>query len=170
MRLELLPRLLPTVAGTPLGQRLLFRAVSQTGIDYRDSGLSLGHAGGVHGGDRLPWVPPASEGGPDNFTPLGSLDWQAHVYGTPPHGVADACVARAIALHRFAFDAGADAASLARDAVYLVRPDGYVGGAFAGASSATGVARYLAVHDVRGRSGRPGPGSTRDPESAHAER
>jgi 2-polyprenyl-6-methoxyphenol hydroxylase-like FAD-dependent oxidoreductase len=172
VRLELFPRLLPHVASTHLGQRLLFAAVSQTGIEYRHSAWSSGRAGGVHGGERLPWVAPATDGGPDNFTPLASLDWQAHVYGAPPHGVADVCAARAIALQRFAFDAGAEAASLVRDAVYLVRPDGYVGGAFAGASSAMGVARYLEVHGVRGRSpsaGRP-TGVAPGQEGAQAER
>ena len=100
IRLEVLPRLLPPVARTHLGQRLLFAAVSQTGIEYRHSSWSLGRAGGVHGGDRLQWVPPATEGGPDNFTPLTSLDWQAHVYGAPPDGAGEICAAQAIPLHR----------------------------------------------------------------------
>jgi 2-polyprenyl-6-methoxyphenol hydroxylase-like FAD-dependent oxidoreductase len=151
VRLELLPRLLPTVAGTHLGQRFLFAAVSQTGIEYRDSAWSEGHAGSVHGGDRLPWVAPAVEGGRDNFAPLTSFDWQAHVYGVLPEGVEKACAARAVPVHAFAFDDHAEAVGLARDAVYLVRPDGYVGGAFSGASSGASVERFLAGHRIRGR-------------------
>jgi len=172
VRLELLPRLLPHVASTQLGGRLLFAAVSQTGVEYRHSGWSQGHAGRVHGGDRLPWVPPATEGGSDNFTPLTSLDWQAHVYGVPPDGAADVCAARAVPLHSFPFDARAEAASLARNAVYLVRPDGYVGGAFAGGSSAAAAARYLEVHGVRGRSARAArpPSDVRRQEGARNER
>ena len=151
LRLEVIPRLLPPVAGSRLGQRFLFAAVSQTGIEYRSSSWSEGNAGGVHGGDRLPWVAPPTEGGADNFAPLASLDWQAHVYGAPPDGVEAACAARGIPLQRFPFDARTEAASLGRDAVYLVRPDGYVGAALQGVSSADALAGYLEGHGVRGR-------------------
>ena len=151
VRVEIVPRLLPSFVNSHLGQRFLFGAVSQTGIEYRDSAWSEGHAGGVHGGDRLPWVAPAAEGGADNFTPLTSLDWQAHVYGDPPEGVAEVCAARSIPLHRFAFDARAEAASLASGAVYLVRPDGYIGAALHGTACSTSLSRYLAEHDIRGK-------------------
>jgi 2-polyprenyl-6-methoxyphenol hydroxylase-like FAD-dependent oxidoreductase len=151
VRLEILPHLLPSVANTHLGQRFLFAVVSQTGIEYRASALSEGRAGTVHAGDRLPWVAPEKDAGADNFTPLESLDWQAHVYGIPPEGVEAACAAREVPLHRLAFDSRAEAAGFARDAVYLVRPDGYVGGAFSGGSSAAGVGRYLETHGIQGR-------------------
>ena len=39
-------------------RRLMFRTVSQTAVNYRHSPLSVGRAGSVHGGDRLPWVEP----------------------------------------------------------------------------------------------------------------
>jgi hypothetical protein len=51
----------------------------------------------------------------------------------------------------FGFDARTASTSLERDAVYLVRPDGYVGGAFAGPASGAALARYLETHGVRGR-------------------
>lgn len=151
VRVELLPRVLPPLAGTRLVQRLLFAAVSQTGIEYRDSAWSEGRAGAVNAGDRLPWVAPEEEGARDNFTPLESLDWQAHVYGAPPEGTDAACAAHQVPLHCFPFDGRSEAASLERDAIYLVRPDGYVGGAFAGASSAAALRRYLETHGVRAR-------------------
>jgi hypothetical protein len=50
----------------------MFRTISQTTIHYRDSRLSVGMAGRVHGGDRLPSV--TLDGGDDNFGPLASLD------------------------------------------------------------------------------------------------
>src|SRR5262245_44674222 len=58
-----------------------------------------GAAGAVRGGDRLPWV----ETGPgqDNFAPLASLTWQAHVYGAPRPGVAEACAGLRLPLHLF---------------------------------------------------------------------
>ena len=61
-----------------LGRHEIFRIISQTRIHYPDSPLSEGKAGDVHGGDRLPW---AGTGAENNFAPLRSLDWQAHVYG-----------------------------------------------------------------------------------------
>ncbi|MGB7047305.1 MAG: FAD-dependent monooxygenase, partial [Candidatus Cybelea sp.] len=40
----------------PVTRRTFFRIVSQTQIHYHESSLSEGKAGGVRGGDRLPWV------------------------------------------------------------------------------------------------------------------
>ena len=61
VRTQIAPRLMPTVSGTRSGQRLFFRALSQTGIEYRASAWSAGRAGALHGGDRLPWVEPARQ-------------------------------------------------------------------------------------------------------------
>jgi hypothetical protein len=95
--------------------------LSQVRIRYRSSPLSSGRAGGVRGGDRLPWVPDA-----DNFAPLTSLDWQVHVYSTAAPSLRDAAAALGLPLHEFPWSPGAAAAGLLRDATYLVRPDGYV--------------------------------------------
>src|SRR5262249_54038879 len=105
-------------------RRFLFRTVSQIGVNYRQSPLSAGAAGAVRGGDRLPWV----ETGPgqDNFAPLASLTWQAHGYGKPRPGVAEACAGLRLPLHHFEWRRGMRRAGLLRAALYLVRPDGYV--------------------------------------------
>jgi 2-polyprenyl-6-methoxyphenol hydroxylase-like FAD-dependent oxidoreductase len=105
-------------------RRFLFRTVSQTGVNYHESPLSEGAAGPVRGGDRLPWV----ETGPneDNFAPLTALAWQAHVYGEPRPGVAEACAELGLSLHRFAWRPEMRRSGLTRGALYLVRPDGYV--------------------------------------------
>jgi hypothetical protein len=79
----------------------------------------------VHGGDRLPWVP-ASQNDPDNFTPLNSLSWQVHVYGDVTSGTQSACEKRNVPLHVFPWRPEMGRAGLRRNAVYLVRPDGYV--------------------------------------------
>jgi 2-polyprenyl-6-methoxyphenol hydroxylase-like FAD-dependent oxidoreductase len=121
-------RVFPPVASwlfrLPAVRRFAFRTVSQIGIRYRESPLSEGAAGLVRGGDRLPWV----ETGPDedNFTPLTSLAWQVHVYGEPRPGVAEACAALGLPLHVFAWRPSMRRPGLARGALYLVRPDGYV--------------------------------------------
>jgi hypothetical protein len=106
-------------------RRFLFRTVSQIGINYRYSPLSAGAAGAVRGGDRLPWV----EIGPgeDNFVLLAPPTWQVHVYGEPRAGLAEACAELGLPLHQFAWQAEMQQAGLLRAALYLIRPDGYVG-------------------------------------------
>jgi hypothetical protein len=99
----------------------MFRTVSQTAIEYRESDLSEGRAGRVRGGDRLPWVE-----SPDNFRALESLDWQVHVYGAATRELAAACDSRGLRLLVFAWNQSAASAGLARDATYLVRPDGHL--------------------------------------------
>src|SRR5262249_46801571 len=68
VRTKLVPPILPLLVRLAPVRRFLFRTVSQVGVNYRNSPLSMGAAGAVSGGDRLPWV----EIGPgqDNFTPL----------------------------------------------------------------------------------------------------
>jgi len=121
VRLRLIPALFPLAFRFRAMRRLLFRTVSQTAIEYRESVLSAGKAGAVRGGDRLPWV-----GAADNFAPLASIDWQVHVYGIAGAGLPAACEKRSVPLHVFSWSAEAGKAGFLRNAAYLVRPDGYV--------------------------------------------
>jgi 2-polyprenyl-6-methoxyphenol hydroxylase-like FAD-dependent oxidoreductase len=124
VRTRIVPLVVPWFSGLGAVRRLLFRTVSQTQVNYRDSSLSAGTAGKVHGGDRLPWV----ELGPgeDNFAPLTSLKWQVHVYGEVQPGVNEACGELGLPLHAFSWRPGMRSAGLEAAALYLVRPDGYV--------------------------------------------
>jgi hypothetical protein len=97
--------------------------VSQIEIRYRQSTLSEGKAGAVHGGDRLPWV---RLGRGSNHDPLTSIAWQAHVYGDARHQLPEACRVLGIELHVFPWKRAMKRVGLARGALYLVRPDGYV--------------------------------------------
>jgi 2-polyprenyl-6-methoxyphenol hydroxylase-like FAD-dependent oxidoreductase len=131
VRTRIVPLLVPIVSRLPAFRRLLFRTVSQTQVNYRDSSLSTGAGGKVRGGDRLPWV--ALGSGQDNFAPLTSLKWQVHVYGEAGSGkgeagsgVRQACAELRLPLHVFAWQHGFRKAGLQRGALYLVRPDGYV--------------------------------------------
>ncbi|HEX3581673.1 MAG TPA: FAD-dependent oxidoreductase, partial [Thermoanaerobaculia bacterium] len=126
-------------------RRLMYRTVSQTSIDYRDSTLSEGRAGSVHGGDRLPWAR-----ADDNFAPLRSLDWQVHVYGTASPGLAALCRERQLPLHTFPWSPAFRQTGLRRDAAYLVRPDSYVALADP-AASPRNLAAYLDARRVRTR-------------------
>lgn len=109
----------------PVTRRTFFRIVSQTQIHYHESSLSEGKAGGVRGGDRLPWVESI-----DNYEPLRSLDWQLHVYGRPGPSVVALCEHLGIPVETFAWNRDVKRAGFARDASYLVRPDGHVALAF----------------------------------------
>src|SRR5262245_13017372 len=147
LRLHLVPWLLPPLLRFRSFRRLAFRTLSQTGIHYRVSTLSEGHAGDIHGGDRLPWVPvEPSHHGADNFAPLSSLEWQVHVYGRPAPEIRTFCAGRHLALHEFEWQSIMERAGFQRNALYLVRPDGYVAVA-ASEPSASALATYL---DERG--------------------
>jgi hypothetical protein len=150
IRVEVAPRLLPALARSASFRRLMFRTISQTAVHYRASSLSEGHAGQVRGGDRLPWVPSesATDKQTDNFSPLTSLDWQVHVYGEAGSGIADLCRGRGLALHLFPWRPTMERAGLKRDAVYLVRPDGYIGFADPEANAAR-LEGYLDSRGVR---------------------
>ena len=126
VRLHLVPALLPRLLALQAFRRLAFRTVSQTAINYRESALSVGRAGRIHAGDRLPWVPDTSDGGADNFSTLTSLDWQVHIYGNAVPEIRAVCAERHLALHEFGWQAAMKGVGLRRDALYLVRPDGHV--------------------------------------------
>src|SRR5262249_55850846 len=149
LRLHVLPSLLPPLLRLKVFRHLAFRTISQTAINYRGSALSEGHAGDVHGGDRLPWVPlDSSRAGADNFAPLTSLAWQVHVYGSALPELRACCAERRLTLHEFGWQKAMERAGLQRDALYLVRPDGYVALATADQSAAT-LRMYLSAHGIR---------------------
>jgi 2-polyprenyl-6-methoxyphenol hydroxylase-like FAD-dependent oxidoreductase len=145
VRTMMLPIVMPLIAARPSARRLIFRIISQLGIEYRESPLSLGRAGNVHGGDRLPWVP--MSGGEDNFTPLTSMAWQAHIYGEAKVSAKATCAELQLPLHIFAWTPEAKSAGLLRSAFYLVRPDGYVALADSD-GGANGLRRYLTARGL----------------------
>jgi hypothetical protein len=156
MRTKVVPRLMPFLFSFKAMQRFMFRTISQTSIRYRESALSSGSAGRVAAGDRLPWIAPENAGdagamrnGNDNFAPLRALDWQLHVYGVASAGLREAVSRAGFALHEFPWRGAMAAKGLARDAAYLVRPDGYVGWA---GTDAGALARYVADWRLRPRS------------------
>lgn len=143
VRLRIVPLLLPLIFKFRPVRRFMFRTVSQTTVNYRGSSLSEGRAGAVHGGDRLPWVTTEPNGlTKDNFAPLSSLAWQVHVYGDATVEIEAVCDARKLPLHVFPWSPTTKRAGLRRNAVYLVRPDGYIGLVDPGVSG-TAVKSYL---------------------------
>jgi hypothetical protein len=133
VRLRIVPLLVPALFSFRAVRRFMFRTVSQTVVNYRGSSLSEGRVGTVHGGDRLPYVKAVSKASEkDNFAPLTSLDWQIHVYGEATSEIRTLCAQRELSLCVFPWRPEMSQAGLRRDAVYLLRPDGYIAVADAG--------------------------------------
>jgi hypothetical protein len=144
--------LAPGLMGLKPVRQAAFNALSQLGVTYRAVGTCEGQAGRVAGGDRLPWVRLA--GATSNLEPLRGVGWQAQVYGEAGKPLRDACAERGLSLHAFAWVPDMARAGLARNALYLVRPDGYV--AYASThQDPHGLETYLARFGLRFR--RPGP-------------
>jgi 2-polyprenyl-6-methoxyphenol hydroxylase-like FAD-dependent oxidoreductase len=117
------PHLLPKLVKFPGAKEKLFKAVSQTQINYRGSLLSAGKAGAIHGGDRLPWV--QTEGG-DNFKPLQSVDWQLQLYGETTPSLRKFADKNAMVLHEVKWTPDVGKSGIQENSVFLVRPDGYI--------------------------------------------
>jgi len=144
IRARIAPVVLPAAMAFEAAREYLFRTVSQITLNYRGGPLSAGAAGHVHGGDRLPWVP---NDGKDNFEPLATMTWQVHVYGLASSELAAWCASHDVPLHVFDWRSEHEAAGLARDAIYLLRPDSYV--ALADPSGApAALERYRAEHRI----------------------
>ncbi|HEY2679051.1 MAG TPA: FAD-dependent monooxygenase [Steroidobacteraceae bacterium] len=118
-RTKIIPSFAPMLFRFGWIRRLAFRTVSQIAVNYRNSSLSSGSAGRIHGGDRLPWVG-------DNFDCLTSLRWQVHIYGAAAPDMRAWCDGNGLPMHVFPWRSAMQGAGLMRDALYLVRPDGYV--------------------------------------------
>jgi 2-polyprenyl-6-methoxyphenol hydroxylase-like FAD-dependent oxidoreductase len=144
VRTRVAPVLIPTAMAFEVAREYLFRTVSQITLNYRGGPLSVGAAGHVQGGDRLPWVPIA---GKDNFEPLAAILWQVHVYGSAGAQLADWCACHNVPLQVFDWRPEHEAAGLARNATYLLRPDTYV--ALADPSGAPdAIERYCADREI----------------------
>ena len=141
VRTRLAPLLIPGLFSVERTREFMFRTVGQLTLNYREGPLSHGRTGHVHGGDRLPWVP-----GADNYGPLKAMAWQAHVYGDAEAGLESWCRRAGVALNVFEWRKAHDEAGLARNAVYLTRPDSYV----ALASARQDVELLQAYFDDRG--------------------
>jgi 2-polyprenyl-6-methoxyphenol hydroxylase-like FAD-dependent oxidoreductase len=121
LRKHVLPRVFEAISRSKKGRRLLFRTISQTEIEYPDA-------------KRLPWRPRLN-----NYEPTGLIDWQIHFYGrkVDPQLAAFARE-RKIAIHSYSEG----------DAIYLVRPDGYV---VTKATTAKEIEAYVVENGIRGR-------------------
>jgi 2-polyprenyl-6-methoxyphenol hydroxylase-like FAD-dependent oxidoreductase len=144
IRTRIVPGVMPAIFRLEAVRKFLFRAVSQLVIEYRDSTLSSGAAGRIHAGDRLPWARTARG---DNFDTLTTPQWQLHVYGTVSAELVAWCASR-VTVHAFDWEDAHARGGFAQDAMYLIRPDGYIALA-AQQQDPLQIERYLTQHGLR---------------------
>jgi hypothetical protein len=149
MRTRVIPTVISNVFRLGAARRFLFRTVSQIGISYRHSAMSVGQAGSIRAGDRLPWIPAGDRESADNYASLASLQWQVHVYGDVQPDLQRVCQQLGVELHVFRWRAVMQHSGLARSALYLVRPDGYI--ALADSAYGTGHLRAYVAEWLRRR-------------------
>ena len=87
----------------------------------------------------MPWV---VVDGVDNYDALAKTVWQAHVYGVALPELVAWCADNKLPLHTFPWSPPYARAGLAENALYLLRPDTYVGLADE-TGSAEGLRSYL---------------------------
>src|SRR6266481_6653996 len=145
VRTRLAPLIFPKIVALGPVREYIFRTVSQITLNYRGTPLSRGAAGQIHGGDRLPWAP---IDGVDNFDSLPTMDWQVHVYGSASAELAAWCAAQNVPLQIFDWRSQYEVAGLARDALYLLRPDTYVALAD-GSGAPMALDRYFGDHGIQ---------------------
>lgn len=138
LRTEILARVAAFAMQFKRTQKLAFDTVSQTGIAYRGSSLSVTGsglpAGAPRAGDRFPWLHLAlSIGGPpaDLFRALDDTVLHLLVFGQALLPQDEESLGRSMRIHAIPDDP-ANMAELARAGVpspsfYLLRPDGHVG-------------------------------------------
>ena len=96
---------------------------SQSSVNYRESLLSDGSTGKIRAGDRLPWLKTDTF---DNYTSLNGLEWHIQIYGRVHSNFNSVANFRGFRIYEFEWGVMAEEAGFAKDAFYLVRPDGHI--------------------------------------------
>ena len=154
LRTKILARIAAFAMTIERVQKIAFRTVSQTAIEYRKSSLSKSLDGlpdsAPHGGDRFPWLHlKLTADGPveDTFQAFEDTRFNLVVIGQPSPPKEELGLGDMVRVHVIPADAVNEAelsrASIPRPSFYLVRPDGHVGlcGTYFDAGA---VGRYLA--------------------------
>jgi hypothetical protein len=146
VRTWLFPTFMPLLVKFAFVRRFMFRTVSQTRIQYRESRLSEGQAGPLRGGDRLPWF--RFKNGTSNYDALAEPVWQAHIYGSPRPDLEPVFRELGLSLHVFPWEPDMENKGVIADSVYLLRPDQYIALASQDAA-AEEIRRYFEARSLR---------------------
>ena len=136
LRTQVIARLAAFAMSRKSVQGFAFRTVSQIGIHYPKSALSVALEAlpqkAPQAGDRFPWLKlKRRAGGPveDLFQALDDTHFQLLVFGQP--GQVPSLSSDLLQIHAIPADPGNDAelarANIPQPSFYLLRPDGYVG-------------------------------------------
>lgn len=120
LRKKIAPTVVPLANYIDRVRKKLFMILSQVRIEYSSSPVSHGEAAGIQAGIRLPYIG-------ENYKPLQAWDWQVHVYGSATAELKALCKDYGLALFTFSYDSIMEGKGIKMAALYLVRPDGYLG-------------------------------------------
>ncbi|HZZ89329.1 MAG TPA: FAD-dependent monooxygenase [Caulobacteraceae bacterium] len=144
VRTRLAPVLISSALSLEQVRTFMFRTVSQITLNYRGSPLSVGEAGAVKAGDRLPW---STDQGADEAEALERLEWQALVYGTASSSLREAAARLALPVREIGWRPGHEKAGVTHGGLYLLRPDTYVA-LVDQTGQGAGLERYFAERDI----------------------
>lgn len=119
IRLNITPPLLSFLTKFIFVRLFMFKTLSQISINYRISFLSIGKAGKIHAGDRMPWDEELKE--------TLSLKWNARLYGEASNQLIEYCRKNSLPLKRLPWRKELIKYGFVKDCLYLIRPDGYIG-------------------------------------------
>ena len=98
VRTRIVPVIFPKIVAFEAVRDHIFLTISQITLNYRGSALSVGAAGHVRGGDRLPWLRKEDA---HNFVSLSRMVWQIDVYGAAKPELARWCADHHVDLEVF---------------------------------------------------------------------
>lgn len=119
LRNWMLPHLAPLLSHFDTFRKSLFQTLSQTRIKYRDSAISEGHVGDLHGGDRMPWTG-------DNFGHPSSLKWHLQIFGETNPDFEREADRLGLPVLELPMSSLAKSNGVKEKAAYLVRPDSHI--------------------------------------------
>lgn len=122
LRLHLFPFIIKNALRFSWIKKLLFKRISQIKISYAQSQKKQANTGKLKIGDRLPFIASI-----DNYKSLSGLSWEMHVYGVVTTDVKVKIQTSNIDLTTLPFTPEARNLGILENAVYLIRPDGYIG-------------------------------------------
>jgi hypothetical protein len=119
LRNWMLPLLAPLLSHFDTFRKSLFQTLSQTRIKYRDSSISEGQVGELHGGDRMPWTG-------DNFGHPWTLSWHLQIFGDANPDFEREAGRLGLPFLKLPISSLGKSNGVKERAAYLIRPDSHI--------------------------------------------